>query len=45
MRYAYLGIGQFSMASLLYPTAFAVIILAIGVVIFNKTQKTFMDTV
>jgi lipopolysaccharide transport system permease protein len=45
MRYAYLGIGQFSMASLFYPTAFAVIILAIGVVIFNKTQKTFMDTV
>ncbi|MNF80032.1 ABC-2 type transporter [compost metagenome] len=45
MRYAYLGIGQFSMASLLYPTAFSVCILAIGVVIFNKTQKTFMDTV
>ncbi|MNQ72294.1 Polysialic acid transport protein KpsM [compost metagenome] len=45
MRYAYLGIGQFSMASLLYPTGFSVCILAIGVVIFNKTQKTFMDTV
>lgn len=45
MRYAYLGIGQFSMASLLYPTVFSVCVLAVGVVIFNKTQKTFMDTV
>ncbi len=45
MRYAYLGIGQFSATALAYPTVFAVAILAIGVVIFNKTQKTFMDTV
>jgi len=45
MRYAYLGVGQFSTASLVYPSVFAVAILAIGVVVFNKTQKTFMDTV
>ncbi|WP_348810483.1 ABC transporter permease [Flavobacterium maritimum] len=45
MRYAYLGIGQFSFVSLLYPSLFAILILAVGVVIFNKTQKTFMDTV
>lgn len=45
MRYAYLGIGQFSASSLVYPSVFAVVILAIGVVVFNKTQKTFMDTV
>lgn len=45
MRYAYLGIGQFSFVSLLYPSFFAILILAVGVVIFNKTQKTFMDTV
>jgi len=45
MRYAYLGIGEFSVTDLLYPTLFSVVILAIGVVVFNKTQKTFMDTV
>jgi len=45
MRYAYLGVGQFSAASLVYPSVFAMVILALGIVIFNKTQKTFMDTV
>ncbi len=45
MRYAYLGVGSFDGASLWYPCAFAMVILAIGVVIFNKVQKSFMDTV
>ena len=45
MRYAYLGIGTFSMASLLYPALFSVVALVVGVLVFNKTQKTFMDTV
>lgn len=45
MRFAYLGIGQFSVFSLIYPSIFAVIILFLGIVVFNKTQKTFMDTV
>ncbi|ESU25973.1 polysaccharide/polyol phosphate ABC transporter permease [Flavobacterium limnosediminis JC2902] len=45
MRFAYLGVGNFSLTSLLYPTCFAFVILAVGVVVFNKTQKTFMDTV
>jgi len=45
MRYAYLGVGQFNFMDLIYPIGFTVIILAIGVVIFNKVQKTFMDTV
>jgi lipopolysaccharide transport system permease protein len=45
MRYAYLGIGSFSVSSLLYPSIFAVVILALGVLVFNKTQKTFMDTI
>lgn len=45
MRFAYLGIGQFSVFSLIYPSIFAVIILFLGILVFNKTQKTFMDTV
>ena len=45
MRFAYLGVGDFNMSMLVYPTIFSVVILAIGVVVFNKVQKTFMDTV
>lgn len=45
MRYAFLGIGEFSLFSLLYPTVFSFVILALGVLVFNKAQKTFIDTV
>lgn len=45
VRYAYLGVGNFDLISLIYPTLFSIVILAIGVVIFNKVQKSFMDTV
>lgn len=45
MRYAYLGVGTFSIAELVYPTLFSIVILFLGVLVFNKTQKTFMDTV
>lgn len=45
MRFAYLGVGDFNMSSLLYPACFAFGIMAIGVVVFNKVQKSFMDTV
>ena len=45
MRFAYLGVGSFSLQDLIYPTLFSLVILVIGVLVFNKTQKTFMDTV
>ena len=45
MRYAYLGVGSFSLQILIYPILFSIGILFLGVLIFNKTQKTFMDTV
>ena len=45
MRYAYLGVGEFAILDLVYPLIFSIVILAIGVLVFNKTQKTFMDTV
>ena len=45
MRFAYLGVGEFTILDLVYPSIFSIVILAIGVLGFNKTQKTFMDTV
>lgn len=45
MRYAYLGIGEFSVSALIYPTVFSLIVIAFGVLVFNKSQKTFIDTV
>ncbi len=45
MRFAYLGIGSFSINDIVYPTIFSIFILMTGILVFNKTQKTFMDTV
>ncbi|MBU2649618.1 MAG: ABC transporter permease [Bacteroidetes bacterium] len=42
---AMLGVGQVNYIQLLYSAGFMVIILAIGIVVFNKVEKNFMDTV
>lgn len=44
-KYGFLGEGQFSWGMLGYSFAFMVVLLAVGIVIFNRVQKTFMDTV
>jgi lipopolysaccharide transport system permease protein len=44
-KYGFLGAGSPSLAGLAYTTIFTLIILALGVIIFNKTEQTFMDTV
>lgn len=44
-RYGYLGIGDFQASSLVYSSIVTFSILALGIVIFNKVEKTFMDTV
>lgn len=44
-RTALLGIGEINYLHLLYSFAFMIVLLAIGVIIFNKVEKTFMDTV
>jgi lipopolysaccharide transport system permease protein len=44
-RYAFLGSGSFSWSSLGYSTAFTLVILFTGIVIFNKVEKSFTDTV
>ena len=44
-RYATLGQGYFSWAALGYSFAFMLVLLFFSVVIFNKVQRTFMDTI
>jgi len=44
-RYGYLGKGHFDPYSLVYTTVFTVILLIVGTIIFNKVEKSFMDTV
>jgi lipopolysaccharide transport system permease protein len=44
-RFIFTGRGSFEVSSLFYSFVFMILILIIGVVIFNKTEKTFIDTV
>lgn len=44
-RYAFLGKGEFTAWSLGYSAAVTIIIMILGVVIFNKTEKSFVDTI
>ena len=44
-KYATLGQGYFSWDALAYSFSFMVILLILGVVVFNKVQRSFMDTV
>lgn len=44
-RYGFLGTGAFSWAHLAYSAGFTVAVLLIGIVIFNRIERTFMDTV
>jgi lipopolysaccharide transport system permease protein len=44
-RYALFGKGTFTMGDLLYSFVFMVVALVLGFALFNKVEKTFMDTV
>jgi lipopolysaccharide transport system permease protein len=44
-RYAYLGTGSFQPRDLLISTILIGILFFIGIVIYNKVEKSFMDTV
>ena len=44
-RYAFLGTGEFTAASLGYSAVVTIIILFLGIIIFNKTEKNFVDTI
>lgn len=44
-RYALLGQGTFSITSLVYSGSFILVILVIGIIMFSRVEKSFMDTV
>ncbi|MFD2161015.1 ABC transporter permease [Paradesertivirga mongoliensis] len=44
-RYGFLGAGSFSWESLGYTTLASFIIMLLGIVVFNKVEKNFVDTV
>lgn len=44
-RYATMGVGTVSWAQLSYSFGFMVVLLGVGIVVFNKVQRSFMDTV
>ena len=44
-RYTVLGAGSFNGLSLAYSAGFTVVVLILGLLVFNRTEKTFMDVV
>lgn len=44
-RYAFLGAGTVDLGHLLYSFIFMLVVVALGIVIFNRVEQTFMDTV
>jgi homopolymeric O-antigen transport system permease protein len=44
-RFAFLGSGSFSPLQLLYSVAATMVLLFIGILLFNHVERTFMDTV
>tara|TARA_Y100000589_G_scaffold329130_1_gene374893 strand:- start:953 stop:1810 length:858 start_codon:yes stop_codon:yes gene_type:complete len=45
MKYAFLGQGEFNLSYLGYSLVFMLLILFIGIGVFNRVEKTFMDSV
>jgi len=44
-KYGTMGVGTFSWGMLAYSFAFMLVLLGVGIVVFNKVQRSFMDTV
>jgi lipopolysaccharide transport system permease protein len=44
-KYAFLGAGEFSWFNLGYSALFTVILLVVGIVVFHRTERNFIDTV
>ena len=44
-KYGVLGAGTFSWGALAYSAGFICILLAVGIVVFNRVQRSFIDTV
>lgn len=44
-RFAFLGQGTFSITAILYTTIATIIIFLLGIILFNKVEKNFIDTI
>ncbi|WP_343611811.1 ABC transporter permease [Chryseobacterium oranimense] len=44
-KYGWLGVGDFSPSMLIISTVITVVLLFIGIITFNKVERSFMDTV
>ncbi len=44
-KYAFLGSGTFSWPYLAYSAGFTIVVLFVGIVLFNRIERSFMDTV
>ena len=44
-RFAFLGTGEFTIWSISYSAIFTIVVLFLGILIFNKTEKNFVDTI
>jgi lipopolysaccharide transport system permease protein len=44
-RYAFLGKGEFTTYSLLYSISVTLFVLFLGILVYNKTEKNFVDTI
>jgi lipopolysaccharide transport system permease protein len=44
-KYGFIGVGFFSWGYLCYSFIFMILLLTIGMIVFNKVEKSFMDTV
>jgi len=44
-KFGFMGSGSFNLPAIIYSIAFSIVLFFIGLAIFNRTEKTFMDTV
>lgn len=44
-KFSFLGTGSFSWSLIAYSATFTIVIFILGLMVFNKTEKNFMDTV
>lgn len=44
-KYAFLGVGEFNLLHLSYSFGFTAVLFMVGLIVFHKVEKSFMDTV